>query len=175
MTNRPFHPERPLPEIGPDFPTAIPALLAECQAERAVLDSLSPLTLAEMKRPGRGEIEALKVQYLAEGRYSEAFLERLGDLSRHIYRLFKFKTAWLKELRSVPTATLSGALLQTRQQKLAWWNAVKRDRWEHFQSIKYDLHHLDPNNVEQPSGGNNCSPDNLSDGLSQGIGVRKYL
>ena len=174
MTHRPFPRERPIPELDENFPQAMPALLAECQAELEVINSLSALKLEEMKGPGKGTIDALKTQYLEEERYSQDFLERRTDLSLYVYKLLKSKTAWLQELRRVPTATLSGELLSERQQKIAWSTGVESKIWDGFQSIDYRLDDLNPNNVDLPSSGN-CAPDNISDALSQGIGVRKYL
>ena len=178
MTQRPFKSGRPLPEFGPGFYNAIKTLLNECQMELMVIDSLSALSLTEMKKAGgckTFETEALKIQYRQEGRYSEAFWERHADLSRYLYKLLKIQTAWYQEARQLPTTSLTVKQVAVRRQEAAWWVAVEADSWPKLERIKYDLSDLDPNNVEVSGGRENCAPDNLSDGLSQGIGVRRYL
>lgn len=152
MIHRPFQfGVRPLPNGADDSPEALAALLADCQAELAAVDGLSPLSLGEMKGQGRGAMNQLKEQYRAEGRYGEAFLKRRSDLSVYLYAMYKP----LKVDKALRRRGL-GPL----------WNA--------FKEVEYQIDELDPV-VLDGCDSRDGKPDNIADGLSQGIGVREYL
>jgi len=172
MTERPFR-AKPLPEQGPDWAEAIPTVLSECQAELEQLQALSPLSLDTIDSLPRGEAEALQESYLEAGRYSEEFLKRRLELAGFIRRLLEMRTAWLRELRFVPTTGLEGAALAERKQQMAWWNAgMTPKRIEEFQTLEYQLRDLKPAYISSLHRSDDCAPDHCSDALSQGIGIR---
>ena len=152
MIYRPFQfGVRPLPNGAEDSPESLAALLAECQAELEAVDVLSPLRLSEMEGEGRGEMNRLKERYWGEGRYGEEFLKRRSDLSVYLYAMYK-------------PLKVDKALRRRGLGQL--WNA--------FKEVEYQIDELDPV-VLDGLGGGSGKPDNISDGLSQGIGVREVL
>ena len=103
-----------------------------------------------MEGQGRGELERLKEQYQAEGRYGEACIERQADLATYLFRMRK-------------RIKLDKAL---RKRGLGYL-------WDAFEQIKAQVDELDPIVWDALGGGGR--PDNISDGLAQGIGVREIL
>lgn len=180
MSNRPFaRGSRPIPEINANFPSAIAALVPQCEAELAVIDSLSPLSLADMKETG-GErtpkTNAIKIKYQEEGRYSDEFMERLNALSLHIYLIKKSISEFRQELRKTPGHTLSGDALEARREVVSWFETPRKNGdLDKLGRVNMKLEFLDPTNAKPPINSRDCAPDNISDALSQGIGVSEYL